>query len=245
MIKKYFLVIVVSFILSGCNLAIGLIDSSVEDETTSAATSESTPVATSESTPVATSESTPVATPESTPVATPESTPVATPESTPKSTPESTPESTSVGTPVATPETLPETTPDPLIQNGDFESGDLMGWIGACAINSPSAHSGLFGAQISTSGSISQTILGLPCNTDYILSVYTQFENAIGEGSVIVENYLGVEIEVPMMRGNTEWNRITIPFTTRIDSTMVTITFSCTLANVNVDDITLELVNMD
>jgi hypothetical protein len=44
------------------------------------------------------------------------------------------------------------------------------------------------------------------------------------------------------MNENTDWNFITIPFTTPGDSTEVTITFNCTQANINIDDILLEVV---
>ncbi len=66
----------------------------------------------------------PTATPTNTTVAT--STPTGTPTATATSTPTNQPTATSTSTPVITPTPLPSTN---LVQNGDFESGDLSGWF--------------------------------------------------------------------------------------------------------------------
>jgi hypothetical protein len=170
-------------------------------------------------------------------------------EPTPETTADPIPERTGEPTPEPTAEIIGEPTPlctveptsEPLVLNGDFETGDTTGWIGDFVIAPASANTGIYGARMKISSTMTQLITGLVPNTDYILSYYTKFANVPGTGSIVLQDYCNVITEKQFVNDNAEWNYNTILFTLSNGRTNLSITFYCALVNVNIDDVVLQV----
>lgn len=128
-----------------------------------------------------------------------------------------------------------------LVQNGDFEVGNISGWTGSgAAAQGYAANSGSYGLELLNPGNYAeQTITGLSPNTSYTLTVKAKGVNGTGQGNVYVKNYGGTQINKNVISDN-NWNTMTITFTTGSASTSATIGVNCTATRVQFDNFVVQ-----
>jgi hypothetical protein len=124
-----------------------------------------------------------------------------------------------------------------LVQNGDFEIGNLNGWTGSgAAAQGYAAYNSAYGLELYNPGNYAeQTIIGLSPNTTYTLTVDAKGVNGTGQGYVYVKNYGGTQINKNVVSNN-NFNSTTITFTTGASSTSATIGAYCTATRVQFDN---------
>jgi hypothetical protein len=127
-----------------------------------------------------------------------------------------------------------------LVQNGDFEIGNINGWTGSGGTAMISAaYSSGYGLSLWNPGNYAeQTITGLSPNTSYTLTVKSKGVSGTGQGYVYVKDYGDTQINQNITSDNT-WYTSTITFTTGTTSTTATIGAYCTTTRITLDDFVL------
>ncbi|WP_168735667.1 carbohydrate binding domain-containing protein [Cohnella fermenti] len=130
-----------------------------------------------------------------------------------------------------------------LVQNGNFEGGNITGWTGSGgAAQVWAAYSSAYGLELKNPGNYAeQTITGLSPNTSYVLTVKTKGVSGTGQGYVYVKDYGGSQLNQTITSDNT-WYTTTIAFTTGASSTSATIGAACTTTRVTFDDFVVNQV---
>ncbi|MGM0879913.1 MAG: carbohydrate binding domain-containing protein [Bacillota bacterium] len=129
-----------------------------------------------------------------------------------------------------------------LVQNGDFEGGNLSGWTGSGAATQVwAAYNSSYGVELLNPGNyVEQTITGLSPNTSYTLTVDGKGVSGTGQGYAYVKDYGGAQINKNITSDN-NFHKMTITFVTGPTSTSATIGGYCTVKRIAFDNFVLNL----